>query len=180
MSVGQLGDSEQERIIKALHLALKMETDGKEFYHEASLRSVNELGKELFQKLAAEEDKHGQKFQEIYQTIRQKKAWPALAILPAAKDIRTIFSQVRMKAMKITASPQEFNAIDTAMDMEDRSHKYYQEQAHKSVGDAAREFYQSLAAEERGHYLALTDYREYLRNPAGWFTVKEHPSLDGV
>ena len=33
--------------------------------------------------------------------------------------------------------------------------------------------------EERGHYLALVDYREYLIDPAGWFRKAEHHSLDG-
>ena len=180
MNAGQAGIDEQRDIIKALQFALKMETDGKEFYQESSRKSINELGKELFQRLSAEEDKHRQKFQEIYQAISQKKSWPIITTSPAGEDIKTIFTQNTMDAAKTSASPQEFNAIDTALDMEDRSRKFYQEQAQKSNNNTGKEFYQSLVAEERGHYLALTDYREYLRNPAGWFTVKEHPSLDGA
>jgi hypothetical protein len=36
-----------------------------------------------------------------------------------------------------------------------------------------------VAAEEREHHLILLDYYEYLKDPAGWFVKKEHPSLDG-
>ncbi|GAH21770.1 unnamed protein product, partial [marine sediment metagenome] len=28
-------------------------------------------------------------------------------------------------------------------------------------------------------HLVLLDYYEYLKDPAGWFVRKEHPSLDG-
>ncbi|GAI26187.1 unnamed protein product, partial [marine sediment metagenome] len=41
------------------------------------------------------------------------------------------------------------------------------------------DFYETLAAEEREHHLILLDYYEYLKDPAGWFVKKEHPSLDG-
>ena len=32
---------------------------------------------------------------------------------------------------------------------------------------------------EKEHQLVLLDYYEYLKDPAGWFVKKEHPSLDG-
>ena len=50
-----------------------MEVDGKEYYQKASRQSSNKMGKELFQWLAGEEDKHRQRFEEIYKTIKAKK-----------------------------------------------------------------------------------------------------------
>ncbi len=184
MNIGQSGITENEHgeVLKALHFALKMETDGKEFYLDASRKSNNELGKELFRTLAVAEDEHRQKFQEIYQAISQKESWPDTNLSSGTRDMPTIFARSLQKidTAKMSASPQEFNAIDTALDMENQSRKFYQEQAQKTNYPAGKEFYLAIMAEERGHYLALTDYREYLRDPADWFTTKEHHSLDGA
>jgi rubrerythrin len=61
--------------------------------------------------------------------------------------------------------------------MENKTYDFYKSQ--NTSYDTERELYEALAAEERGHYLVLRDYSEYLTDPAGWFIEKEHPSLDG-
>ena len=68
--------TEQDKTLEALQIAAQMEIDGKEYYLKASQESSNELGKKLLQSLAAEEDIHRQKFEGIYNAIRNKKAWP--------------------------------------------------------------------------------------------------------
>ncbi len=77
------------------------------------------------------------------------------------------------------ASTTELDAIQTAMDMESKTYDFYKSQGTKAAYDAERDFYETLAAEEREHHLILLDYYEYLSDPAGWFVKKEHPSLDG-
>ncbi len=67
---------EQDKTLQALQTAIQMEIDGKELYLKASEKSHNELGKKLLQSLAAEEDTHRQKFEEIYGAIRSRKDWP--------------------------------------------------------------------------------------------------------
>ena len=44
---------------------------------------------------------------------------------------------------------------------------------------AEKEYYEAVAAQEREHHRVLADYQEFLKNPAGFFVKKEHPSLDG-
>jgi len=68
--------TEQDKTLQALQTAIQMEIDGKEYYLKASRESGNELGKKLLQSLAAEEDLHRQKFEQIYDAIKSKKAWP--------------------------------------------------------------------------------------------------------
>jgi len=74
--------NEQNRTLQALQIATQMEIDGEEYYLKASQESSNELGKKLLQSLATEEDTHRQKFQEIYDAIRSKKAWPVTGFQP--------------------------------------------------------------------------------------------------
>jgi hypothetical protein len=64
----------------------------------------------------------------------------------------------------------ELEAVKTAMDIAQGKDTGYR---------AARDFFNALAAQERQHQLVLLDYYEYLRDPAGYFVSKEHPTLDG-
>ena len=174
-------EDEQGKTLEALQLAIQMEVDGKEYYMKASRESDNEVGRELFQWLAAEEDSHLQKFEEIYGVIRSKKSWPDIDIEPGGRErLSTLFAGVAEKAgIGKKASSAELDAIARAMDAENKTRDLYQRRGEETAYDAERSFYEALAVEERGHYLALVDYREYLTDPAGWFASKEHPSLDG-
>ena len=173
--------TEQDKTLEALQIAIQMEIDGKEYYLKASQESTNELGKKLLQSLAIEEDTHRQKFEEIYDAIRNKKAWPVTNFQPdGGKRLRTIFARATEgMGSDIKALATELDNIQTAMDMENKTYDFYKSQGENAAYDAERDFYQTLAAEEREHHLILLDYYEYLKDPAGWFVKKEHPSLDG-
>lgn len=174
-------ETEQDKTLAALQIAIQMEIDGKEYYLKASRESGNELGRKLLQKLAAEEDVHRLKFEQIYNAIRDKKAWPTTDFQPdGGKGLRTIFARATEGvSSNIRALATELDAVQTAMVMENKTYDYYTRQGEIAAHDAERGFYQVVAAEEREHYLVLVDYYEYLKDPAGWFVKKEHPSLDG-
>jgi rubrerythrin len=170
-------EAEQDKTLRALQVAIQMEVDGKEFYLKASRESGNELGKKLLASLASEEDVHRQKFEEIYRALREKKGWPETDFTPdGGKSLRTLFA-VASSGVKAQAS--ELDAVKTAMAMENKTYDYYKDQSRTATYDGERDFYQALMAQEREHYLVLLDYYEYLKDPAGWFVQKEHPSLDG-
>lgn len=174
-------DTEQNKTLEAVQIAIQMEIDGKEYYLKASKESTNELGKKLLESLAAEEDIHRQKFVEIYKAIGNKKAWPVTAFQPdGGKRLRTVFARATEEmGSDIKALATELDAIQTAMDMENKTYDFYKSQCGNATYDTERDLYETLAAEEREHHLILLDYYEYLKNPAGWFVKKEHPSLDG-
>jgi len=173
--------TEQDKTLEGLQTAIQMEIDGKEFYLKASQESSNEMGKELLKSLAAEEDTHRQKFEEIYEAIRSKKAWPETDFeSDGGRGLRTIFARAIEKiGASIKAPATELDAVQTAMDMESKTYDFYKTQSKNSAHDAARDFYEAVAAQEREHHLVLLDYYEYLKDPAAWFVSKEHPSLDG-
>ena len=173
--------TEQDRTLEALQIAIRMEIDGKEYYQRASQESGNELGKKLLQSLAAEEDIHRQKFEEIYNAIRSKKAWPITDFQPdGGKGLRTIFARaIGEMDSSIEVLATELGAVQKAMEVENKTYDFYRSRAEKADHDAERNFYEILASEEREHHLVLLDYYHYLKDPAGYFVQKEHPSLDG-
>jgi rubrerythrin len=169
---------EQDKILQILQLAIKMEQDGKKFYLRVSRESQHQLGKKLLETLAGEEDIHRQQFEEIFEAIRQKKAWPKTDFHPdKGKTIETIFTKAAKETNPSTATEQD--AIKVAIDMENQSYDLYKTQAAIATSAGEKSFYEALAAEERGHQVALTDYLEFLQEPADWFVMKEHHSLDG-
>ncbi|MBI4181092.1 MAG: ferritin family protein [Chloroflexi bacterium] len=173
--------TEQDKTLAGIQIAIQIEIDGKEYYRQASQTSSNELGRKLLLALSGEEDFHRQKFVRIYDTIRDQKAWPVIIIpLDRSKGLRTVFTEASKELtpnLKVLST--ELGAIVKAMEMENKSYDFYQSQGEKASYDAERNFYQSIAAEERGHHRLLLDYYEYIKDPAGWFVQKEHPSLDG-
>jgi rubrerythrin len=174
--------NEQTRTIEVLQLAVRMEIDGKEFYKKASRKSSSKLAKELFQQLANEEDVHRKKFEEIYKAFKREQNWPDVEPpFEKGKRLKSLFGEAT-KALGSTfrVAESELEAIKIAMDMEVKSYNLYYSRSKESTLPVEKRFYATLAGEERGHHLALLDSYEYLSDPAGWFTKKEHWSLDGA
>jgi rubrerythrin len=169
--------NELGKTLEAVKTAIQMEIDGKEYYLKAAQSSGNELGRKLFQQLAVEEDRHREKFEEIFKGFQKKKAWPAVNITPHdGKEIKTLFAGA---SKSVKSSTTEMEAVQTAMDMENKTRDFYQKQAQGSSFEAEKKYFEILAQEESVHHSLLLDYFEYMRNPAGYFTMKERHSLDG-
>jgi rubrerythrin len=169
--------TEQSGSLKALKTAIQMEVDGKRFYQKAGKTSGNELGRKLFQSLALEEDIHRRKFESIFKALQSQKTWPEVDFTPhQGKELKTLFAAAMQD---VKAAEGELEAIQTAMEMENKTRDFYNEQAQKSSLEIEKKYYTILAGEESAHHAVLLDYFEYLKNPADWFTVKERHSLDG-
>lgn len=174
--------TEKARTLEILRVAIQMEVDGKEFYLKASAKSGNNLGRQLLRSLAAEEDSHRKRFEEIFEVIRRDEAWPEFSFESGkATGLRTILSgALREIGGSVEVGNGEIEAVQVAIGMENKTYDFYQQQLTAASAGAERNFYRALLAEENGHKLALLDYWEYLKDPAAWFVSKEHPSLDGV
>ena len=164
-----------------LEIAIQMEMDGKGFYLEASENASDSLGKELFSQLSAEEDLHARKATQIYERLKLGDKSSEVDIgFDQGKAIKSIFAKASEHLRTETyAATDVLEAIRLALEIEETSRMFYEEHSGKSSDGIEKQFFSALMAEERGHYLALQDYHEYLVNPAGWFVEKEHPSLNG-
>jgi rubrerythrin len=174
-------DKEQNKTIEALQFAIQMEIDGKEFYTKAGAESKSKVGKDLFEWLSGEEDKHRLRFEQIYDEMKASKKWPDIPVKREGdKSIKTLFSDALQRTGRtIQVDPSELELVDKAIDMEDKTYNFYKSTSDSASYEAEKIFYESVAIEERGHYLMLTDYKEYIIDPAGWFTKSEHHSMDG-
>lgn len=172
---------EQKTTLGALKTAIQMEIDGKEFYLKASTASGNELGAKLLKKLAEEEDIHRQVFEGIYKKISASQGWPDDKIRhDGGKGLRNIFSKaVEEMTADVKTMSSEMDAVQKAMEMENKTFDFYRNRAAKATYEAEKQFYKALAGQEEEHHRILLDYYEFLKDPAAYFVQKEHPSLDG-
>ena len=173
--------SERDKTLEGLRIAVQMEIDGKEFYLKASRASSNEMGRKLLESLSIEEDLHRQKFEQIYEALQQKKSWPSVqSASEFSHKLKTLFArQAEEIGTGIKAADTELEAVETAMDMENKSYDFYKSRSKAATYAAERDFYDEVAAEETLHHKLLRDYYDYLKDPVQWFTQKEHPLLDG-
>ena len=173
--------NEQDKTLRALQIAIQMEIDGKEYYQKVGRSSEDQLCRELFRSLAAAEDLHWQKFKEIYDAIRNREGWPVTNFQPeGGKGLRTIFARATEAIGSNAKAPaSELDAIQTGINMEIKSYDFCKSHVKDTTCDVERDFYDMVAVEEREHHLVLLDCYEFLKDPAGWFVTKEHPSLDG-
>jgi rubrerythrin len=173
--------NEQDVTLKALQTALKMEVDGKKFYLKASKSSKNELGQELFAKLAAEEDVHRGIFQKIYDGIKAKKGWPDVKYKgDSGQGLRTVFAEALEGMEKNPKNIKaELDAIKVGMELENKTYDFYKERSAQTDYATEKELYESIAMQESEHYRVLQDYYEFLQDPAQWYVKTEHTSVDG-
>jgi len=169
-------------LIETVKYAIQMELDGKKFYVAAGKQSENRLGQELYSWLATQEDFHRARFEAIYQSITEKKGLPLEHItLNRTSPIGTIFREaIKSTGKTLKSKKKDVEAVEKAIEMEIKSRDYYKKQAAGSKSDIVRKFLSAVSAEEQGHYLALVDYKEYMADPADWFTRTEHHLLDGA
>jgi len=172
--------NEQNKLLQAINMAIEMELDGKECYFAASKGSTNEAGRKLLRSLAEEEDKHRKTFEGIYNSIREGRSWLSIDLgADKAQDIRnTLVKTCQALGVSVSGTSSELDAVKVAIDKEKRSYDLYKNQARNATYNTGKEFYGTLAREEREHELALIDYYDYLTDPASWFVKTEHPSLD--
>ena len=171
----------QEKTTQALWYAIQMEIDGKVFYLKASRECSSELGKKLLESLATQEDYHRQKFEQIYENIRKVSEWPVVDFKSdGGKSLRTIFAPKSNNiAPKSKMKQTELDAVQKAMQLEDKSYDLYHQRYEQAAKGPEKDFYETIAGEEREHKLILLDYYEYMHDPAGWYVKAEHHSLDG-
>jgi len=170
----------QVELIAALKYSIQMEVDGKKFYIISGESSSNKIGKDLFAWLAGQEDFHKKRFEDIYNFLIEKKVWPSIKISPVTNiSFKTIFGEALLKSHQALKPQQgDFSSANKAIEMEVKCRDYYREQADSAKSEIAKQFFNSISNEEQGHYLALVDYIEYIKDPVGGFTRTEHHSLD--
>ena len=149
-----------------LELAIKAEWVEKTFYEEAREESGTSLGKSLFTRLAKEEDFHAAKAREIGEFLQRGEN--PLAIeesLDRGKKLGNILkaaNQEKMLNQEVITS--ELEIIKRALDNEEKSYKFYEDQCDSVKNEFERRFFKAILEVERMHSDILIRYKKLLLN----------------
>jgi len=158
--------------------AIQMEKDGRDFYIRAAGNTTSPAVRMIFEDLARQEDFHIKKIGEIFASIQKAGAlteWITCVIGDSSLD--SLFGDKALARAEISAS--DLDALNFALQIEEKSMKYYDDLASQSEDKYEKRFYLALSHEERGHYLRIMDSVEMLSDPEGWNYVKGRGMVDG-
>lgn len=169
--------------IEMVGTALEMEEKGKAFYAKALAECKNELGRDIFTKLRADEDVHIERIREIYESLTEGKGWTDAWKSRKVEDLglKEIFRKLAQKhGEKIDMSTGDLEALEIGMEFEQKAVAFYEKHFNASSDEMEKEFTRMMIEEERGHYAALADTKFYIENPEAWFEEKGRSLLDGA
>ena len=153
------GVSERVRLEKtavrdALELTLAVERLGYTFYTSASKKTKNDSGRQMFQRLAAEESDHLRRLQAEHRSLLEEHQWlkrepPRLPV--SRKIAHELFPHKELMRFQVKDETTELEALNIAMDLERRSHDFFESFAKQLTDPNGRRYFLQFAKEEEGH-----------------------------
>ncbi len=147
-----------------LDIAMQNELDGKQFYLKHAERSRDPQTKQLFNSLAADEERH-------YQAIQRMKElgkYDFEAKDPMA-EAKRIFPPQTINEGILEEKKGYLEVYEMALDFEKKSIDIYSDMAKEAKTDEERKAFLRLADEEESHRLIIWRILELLRHPEEWY-----------
>jgi Fur family ferric uptake transcriptional regulator len=155
----------------ALRIAVATERSGLEFYTRAARLTSDPRGREVFQRLAEEEQEHlgtlEKRYQELLATDPLLEGRPTFLFFKGAAN--GIFAE---GAEKLSAGVDDLQALLIGIKCERDSHKFFKKYGERFEDSEGKQVFLEFADEERAHRdLLITEYRVLrerlkLRRPA--------------
>jgi len=154
--------------------AMKMEEDGKSYYEKlASQTSLPGL-KTIFKRLAEDEQKH----YEIFQELRTSGSVPAMQDSTIISEAKNVFEQLS----KEDETQKELNGVleayQHAMKIESDSFRFYENAAGEEKNPAIQKLLTRIADEEHKHFNVLENIYHFVNAPNQYLAWGEFSNLD--
>ena len=153
-SVSERLRMEKTAVRDALELTLAIERLGLTFYTNASRKTRNDRGRTMFLRLAAEESDHLRRLQEQHRLLLEEHEWLKRepVRLPVSRKIaQEIFPHKELLRLQVTDEMTELEALGLAMDLERRSHDFFEAFAKQLTDPTGRKAFLDFAKAEETH-----------------------------
>lgn len=162
--------------MSALQTAAKMEADAIKFYGEASEKTKNPVGKQMFLSIVEDEKRH----LEMINNLIGKNEFSSSNAGAPMKAIKTIFENMKNEMLqRAEASSDELEAFKIAMEMEREGKEYYKQSAVAAASGKEKELFVLLASEEEEHYTVFANTYNFLKDSGNWFLWEEKGVIEG-
>ena len=153
-----------KKLAQALKTAIQAEFEGQHFYMMAAQSTKDAKGKEIFELLSREELDHANYLKGQYKSvIEHGKLDQGLSLGPRAtlSIANPIFSDDLRNRIK--EAHYEMTALAVGIQLELGAEKFYRKSSEESDDPLAKKFFAELADWEAGHYKALSDQQDALK-----------------
>ena len=164
---------------EVLEMALEMEDEGYRTYIDGARTIKNSLGKRMLERLANDELDHMKRIKEVYEAIEGKRDWDKVKVKADQESVtfQNIFDRIKNEIRQSTEElgshgVDDGEIIETAINLENHAKFFYAESAKKATDKKVKEFLETLAQEEEGHYKALRNINSFMADPANWFATQ--------
>lgn len=162
--------AETNKALTALSQALKLEQEGRAFYLKAADETLNEEGKDMFRRLADDEQRHAEIVQQQLHHLEGEGRYvllPELEAPPIDLDQQLFPPDREQVVKKIGREPNDLEVLHLALDNEIRSYDLYRLAAKETDEAAGKQMYTWLANAEMTHFnLLMTNYEAI--SQGGW------------
>ena len=171
------------KLMETMCAALEIKEKMKALYDEAAGKCSDHVGIETFRMLREMEQEHLARINGIYTELTKGHVDVDSCRFYDfdASDKKQVLKRIaREKKFVGKACLDDVAAIESGMELENKSIDFFADHLKQAVTSTEREFLNYIIAEERSHYIILSDLRFYYIDPEHWFMEKGRTGLDGA
>ena len=161
-----------DRTAQAMKTAIEMEKSGHRFFTDAANKVKHEVGRKLFNRLAAEEIDHMRTFEKIFNEVSSGADWKEATRAVQPKERVPYFDEAR-KEFKAGDLTVELDYLKKALDLERNAMQFFEKAIHDAESDEAREIFKRILEEEQAHYDLIQSEIDSINGTGFWFDVQE-------
>lgn len=156
--------------------ALQMEEDGKELYEKLAAESSNPGLTRIFTDLAADEQKH----YAIFRRLKEKHTPDKMVDSKALEGAKMLFAEMQADEASIAQLKSDLEAYHYAMRAEKESAEIYRDAATKESSDTIKELLLRIAREEDKHLNILENIYDFVSEPRQAMVWAESTNRDDI
>ena len=161
----------EEEVKNAIKTAIQMEKDGYSFYKKASAQTSSQMGKDIFESLAKDEQLHLEVFQKLFENRIEKTEWKSLVNSSKKYADIDIFPKDLSQIDGANPDTNELDAIQIAMNSEKEAIDYYGEIKEKTNEEHVRQIINEIIEQEKSHYSILQEEFDHLSKTGYWYEL---------
>jgi rubrerythrin len=167
---------------EALAAAIEMEKKGQSFFSETARKADEELAKEVFTFLAAEELNHImaiEKFNQEFLSGEKIDVENLIDDLILSRPRQTIDELFRNLSGSVPLEGTNLDAYKFAMDFERKGSEFYKKAVAEAADPGAKKLFGFLVGEEQKHFKIVESCLLYFDNPEEFFHQRERWHVEG-
>lgn len=176
-------EAKNAKLMEMMCAALEIKEKMKTLYDEAAGKCSDDVGIQTFRMLREMEQEHLDRIGGIYAELTREEVDVdscRFYDFDTADKMEVLKKIARKKKYMGKACLDDVVAIESGMELENKSISFFMDHLKQAVTSIEREFLNYMIAEERSHFVILSDLRFYYVDPEHWLMEKGRTGLDGA